>query len=297
MISKPCDRVAGHESILLQVIGVLLMVLLEQRHGVGAACFNGSYINGTWISTGCSLPEPAYASQCLGARNVLFMGDSSIRNLFNKLCDHLKVEAQRHPCNMRMGWGCHDCVRGCHSPEYFESQKQLNWHDAYAVTAAGMRLTYTWKPEMLTADDIIFLKSFTALNDGIMAAVVVHKGVHEALDLQRALKPGIYPEDEFTLEISARAEVLARSLKEYFPNAALFWKEAYHNVKDAEVEGLNQRLRLPVEACFRQQGFYMLPGHHVSKTANVYYPENDGFHPHKSVDDVMISMIADVLCP
>ena len=227
------------------------------------------------------------------------MGGSTTRNIFKALCRHLNVEVHRHPCNMHMGWGCHDCVRGCHSPLYIGKSEFVDWNDAVATTASGMQLTFTWKPEMLTLDDMLFLKQFVASNDNSIDAVIVHKGVHEAVNLRDQLKPFNYSEHAFELELSTRAEVLAETLREIFPTSTLFWRDAFYNGKDAELEDINSRLRPIIQERFRQEGFHVLPGHHVSRTAYDFYKEkheNDGLHPHDSVNDVMISMIAGVLC-
>ena len=282
--------------LMSQVVGVLLAVLFGYRHETHAACFKGSFLNDSWSPSGCRLPEPSYAARkCLAGRNLLFMGDSTIRNLYQTICGYLKVDIHRHPCDMRMGWGCHDCLHGCRDASFI-ANNDLDWHDAHATTATGTQLTFTWKPEMFTTDDFMFLKSFTRTKDGLVDAVIVHKGIHEAWSLQNELKPRNYTEHQLALEIGARAEVLAETLRSSFPGAELFWKDAYYNGKDVELEGINSRLGLPIQATFRQQGFHVLPGHHVSKSANDHYSETDGIHPHHSVDDVMISMIADILC-
>ena len=170
----------------------------------------------------------------------------------------------------------------------------MDWQDAYAVTPAGTHISFTWKPEMLTADDIIFLKRYSGPKDNSVDAVIVHKGIHEVIDWQQQLKPSNYTTHALELEISARAEILAETLRGRFPHSALFWRDAYYNGKDAELEAINNKLGPIIKAIFSQQGFQVLPGHHVSKNSNMEY---DGVHPHNSVGNVMISMIASVLCP
>ncbi len=284
-------RLESHFPSWSQVVGLLLLSLLARHTYVQAACFEGSFVNDTWFSAGCRIPEPERAAgQCLVAKNLLFMGGSTTRNIFYTLCARLKVEVQHHPCNMYMGWGCHDCNRGCRFPP------NPNWQDAYARTASGTQVTFSWKPEMLTTDDIIFLKRFTGSGNNMADAVIVHKGIHEAVDWQQQHKANNYTYHDFELEMRARAEILAETLREHFPNAALFWRDAFYNGKDAELEEINSKLRPVIQARFRQQGFHILPGHQVSMTAEEYH-ESDGLHPHESVNDVMISMIAGVLCP
>ncbi len=229
------------------------------------------------------------------------MGDSTTRAIFMALCRLLSVEVHRHPCNMRMGWGCHDCIRGCHSSAFKTPTTGMAdfWVDYFATTASGTALTFTWKPEMLTVDDLLFLKQFVASNDNF-DAVIVHKGIHEAINWRDLLKPANYNEDNFEQELSTRAEILAETLKDLFPRSTLFWRNSYYNGKDAELEELNSRFNPIIQARFRQEGFQVLPGHHVSRTAHDFYNVNgtdDGLHPHDAVNEVMLSMIADVLCP
>ena len=278
-------------AILAQVVAVLMLSLLGRNPDVHAACFEGSFVNDKWISAGCGIPEPAIAAgQCLVAKNLLFMGGSTTRNIFHTLCTRLEAPVHHRPCNMYMGWGCHNCNRGCG----FGGSRQ-EWEDAYATTASGTQLTFSWKPEMLTTDDIIFLKRFAASDNNMVDAVVVHKGIHEVWDWQQQHEANNQTYRDFELEMSARAQILAETLREHFPNSALFWRDAFYNGKDAELEELHSKLKPVILARFRQQGFHILPGHHVSMSANEYH-ESDGVHPHELVNDVMISMIAGVLC-
>ena len=274
---------------------ILIMALLKQRIAVHAACFRGLFVNGTWVSIGCSIPEPEDAAgRCLAAKNLLFIGGSTTRNIFTTLCRHLKVEVLHHPCNLSMGWGCHDCFRGCRHPDFI-ALPRADWQDAYATTTTGSQIMFSWKPEMLTIDDITFLKRYTGSNGNRIHAVIVHKSIHDIVNFVQHLKPANYTFHDFEVEISARAEILAETLKGQFPSSTLFWRDAFYNGKDAELEKIGSRLRSVIQASFKQQGFHILPGHHVSKTAYEYY-QDDGFHPHDAVYDVMISMIADVLC-
>lgn len=275
---------------------ILIMALLKQRIAVHAACFKGLFVNGTWASTGCSIPEPEDAAgRCLAAKHLLFIGGSTTRNIFTTLCRHLNVEVLHRPCNLSMGWGCHDCHRGCRHPDFI-ALPNSGWQDAYATTPTGTQMTFSWKPEMLTIDDITFLKRYTGSDDNRIDAVIVHKSIHDIVNFVQHFQPINWTFHDFEVELSARAELLAESLKGQFPSSTLFWRDAFYNGKDAELEMIGSRLRPGLQAIFKAEGFHILPGHHVSKTANRYGYQDDGFHPHDAVYDVMISMIADVLC-
>ena len=114
---------------------------------------------------------------------------------------------------------------------------------------------------MLTIDDLLFLKHIVASNDDL-DAVIVHKGIHEAINWKDLLKPVNCNEDNLEQELSTRAEILAETLKDPFPSSTLFFRDSYYD-KDAELEELNGRFNPIIQARFRQEGFQVLPGHHV----------------------------------
>ena len=83
-------------------------------------CFNGYWDDqGDWRSE-ISLPDITFASKCLARQGVLFFGGSTTRELFEQMVSNLdlseNVVGQR--CDLAQGFGCYDCVRGCHSAYY-----------------------------------------------------------------------------------------------------------------------------------------------------------------------------------
>ena len=274
-----------------------MAALLYNGHKTSAECLTGFFEGETWVSSGCNISEPAQAAvQCLAGKNILFIGDSTNRVIFLALCQHLELQVHHHPCNMRMGWGCHDCSRGCHHESLNQSHSiRTGWRDAYANTASGTQITFSWKPEMLTIDDVLFLRKFAGPSSDLVDAVIAYKGIHEVWNFHDRLSQWQYTDKDLELEMGARAEAFAEMVRQRFPSSALFWRDSFYNGRDPEHEKVNSMLDAVLKPEFQQQGYHILPGHHVSRT--FVDQSEDGIHPPDAVLNVMISMIASVLCP
>ena len=148
---------------------------------------------------------------------------------------------------------------------------------------------------MLTIDDVLFLRKFTGPNSGSVDAVIAYKGIHEVWNFYDRLSQWQYTEKDLELELGARAEAFAELLRKRFPKSALFWRDSFYNGRDAERELRHSMVDAVLKPEFQEQGFYILPGHHISKT--FVNQSEDGVHPPDAIYNVMISMIASVLCP
>lgn len=276
-----------------------LVFLLARLPALHAACFQGSWVGEEWQPFNCTLPEPAVAyTQCLASKKLLFIGDSTTRNIFMALVGHLQVEAHHRPCKLTMGWGCYDCVKGC---RIVVEKHKAGYVDIWAKSPMGAQHTFTWKPEMFSFDDIQFLETFASLQDRPIDAVIAHKGVHDAMNYVQVYSLMKFPEHKFMEENSVRALNLAKMLKRLYPNATHFWRDSYFNFENPEIEEMNGKLRELTNPIFSQQKFLILPGHNVTVNAanstTGHFGHMDGLHVSSKIKDLMLQMIAEELCP
>lgn len=275
-----------------------LVFLLAQPSFLHATCFAGSWVGEEWQPSNCSLPEPAIAfQQCLASKKLLFIGGSTNRFMFNRLAANLGVEVHHRPCKLTMGWGCYDCTRGC---RVVDEKHEAGWADQWAKSPLNAQHTFSWKPEMFSFDDIQFLETFASLQDRPVDAVIAHKGVHDALDYIEVHRRNKFPEHKFMEENSVRALALAKMLKRLYPNATLFWRDAYFDFITPDFEAMSGKLRDLTTPIFSQQKFLVLPGYNVTVNAanstNGHFGHMDGVHVSEKVNDLMLRMVAEELC-
>ena len=281
--------------MLMQARALLLALLLPFCESK-AACLRGEWLNATWTPA-CTLPTLADAvTQCLASKNILLIGDSTVRQLVHILAARWGLGLERHPCNLTMGYGCFDCTMGCHNEQYHHKwREEKEWADLSLVSPAGYRVWFSWKPSMYSLDDAVFLDSL-ANSKAHFDVIYVHKGTHAALDWMSLRTTGM-PEALFLDETRVRATLLARTLKGLFPQASLIYRDIYHNFFDNARDAIGDKVRAVVTPIFAEHEFSILPGHDVMAAAPAQLSMEDGVHPHGPVVETMMLMMADIMCP
>ena len=138
-----------------------------------------------------------------------------------------------------------------------------DWEDK-TVQLHNVSLHFSWKPEMFSLDDISMLQSKSRLIRP--AAVFVRKGLHDAVDWLEKFQSQHVPQRVFLTELKERALRLQSMLSDLFPDAKLFWRQAYHNHLDDARENASQLIADIVDPIFGESRFYMVPGQEVSTT-------------------------------
>lgn len=282
-------------SLTVQV-SVVLLALLISVSSSAAACLEGQWVHGSWASRGCILPKPADAlMQCLARKNILMLGDSTMRQFAYLLAESWGSQLRHLPCNLLMGHGCFDCERGCHHKDYYNTiGRRPDWSDSTGFTPAGKTLWYSWKPEMFSLDDIRLLEGFVSKGNHF-DIVMVHKGVHAVADWDEYGANGM-PQAAFLEENRVRATLLADLLAKHFPQARLIWRDGYSTRQTPEKDALTDSIRDITTPIFLAHGFTILPGHNVTMAAPAEL-QNDTLHPDESIVELLLTMVASITCP
>lgn len=282
-------------SSLVQVRTIFLALLIPVWCSA-AACLDGRWVDGVWESTGCTLPTPAKAiMKCLAQKDILMIGDSTMRQLAYLLAETWGSQLKHLPCNLLMGHGCFDCEKGCHHKDYYNTMgRGPDWSDSTGLTPAERTLWFSWKPQMYSLDDIRLLQGF-AHRGKRFDVIVVHKGVHAVADWEK-YKATKMSQAAFLEENRIRANLLADLLAMYFPQAQLIWRDAYRTHQTPEKEALTDQIREMAAPIFLERGFTILPGFNVTVAVP---PElqNETLHPDESVAELLLTMLASVVCP
>lgn len=287
----------GRSNLHIQALFIILLIRGNLSKG---ACLEGAWKGGTWFSLNCTLPPASVASaQCLSSQNILFMGGSTTRMFFHKLLSYLDLQPLHHPCNMQMGWGCFDCKRGCLSEYYHNGTggRAHDWEDMYAESPYSKLLAFSWKPEIFSVDDIRFLERLARQKGAPVHAIVVHKGVHSVADWIGEYSVNKVPESLFLEDFRVRAKMLAAKLRSLFPHAALIWRDSFFNHLSPDYEEVNVKVRNITTPIFRKHGFYILPGYNTTVHLPIHEPSEDGLHANEAIVDLLLSMMATILCP
>lgn len=168
-----------------------------------------------------------------------------------------------------------------------------DWEDK-TVQLHNVSLHFSWKPEMFSLDDISMLQSKSRLIRP--AAVFVHKGLHDAFDWLEKFQSQHVPQQVFLTELKERALRLQSMLSDLFPDAKLFWRQAYHNHLDDARENASQLIADIVDPIFGESRFYMVPGQEVSKTIPSQHASPDGVHQQVHLKNLVRRMTACVVC-
>eukprot|EP00667_Euglena_gracilis_P020074 EG_transcript_21643 len=218
------------------------------------------------VPEGCPQPRTLTreeTAECWRSKRVVFMGCSTTRGMYAREASKVGSSINRLVCNRTMGYGCYDCVHGCRN-EYYWYKRHDDWTDE--VMSPPFLPEFSWKPDMLTTDDLIRLKRLQA-NQGThpVDAFVVSKGLHDIVNWREALVYGKHREtlgeimlDAFWDELEDRAEELANTLRAMFPHAKLFWRDAFFNLLEPAAEGLLAVLRNRTNKYFKAAGFIMI---------------------------------------
>lgn len=132
---------------------------------------------------------------------------------------------------------------------------------------------------MFSLDDVHFLENFASMQDDPVDAIIVHKGIHDAMDYTQIHGDNNYPEHKFLEEVGVRANELAKLLKALFPGTQLLWRDAFINMLDPNFERISSKVRELTTPIFASEGFTIVPGYNVTATSPI--PATDGIHPVK----------------
>ena len=272
---------------------ILLLGLLIPFASVKAKCLQGKWFNGTW-SAACDLPKDPF-THCLARKDILLIGDSTTRHFIFMLSEKWEVELKRHPCNLSLGHGCFDCEMGCHNKLLYGADGGRDWEDLSLVSPAGYTVWFSWKAELFSVDDIMFLQHLKR-SRARFDVVFVHKGTHAAFHWDSWQHSGM-PKGLFLEESRVRATLYARMLAAQFPKARLIYRDIYHNHIDAGKNAIHDMVRAAITPVFNQQGFVLLPGHDVMAAAPKELSHEDGIHPKEPVIEALMLMMASIFCP
>ena len=141
---------------MVQVCVHILFALLIFNPSSEAACLQGRWVDGTWESTSCALPSFTDAlNHCLAKKDILFLGDSTVRQFIYLIAERWGLQLKHVPCNLLMGHGCFDCERGCRSRQYYNGSR-LDWSDMSAVMPGGRILYFSWKPQVKSSSSTLW---------------------------------------------------------------------------------------------------------------------------------------------
>ena len=277
-------------------VSVVLLVLLIPVCCSAAACFEGKWVKGSWASRGCTLPKPADAlMQCLAQKDILLLGDSTMRQFAYLLAESWGSQLKHLPCNLLMGHGCFDCTRGCHHNDYYNTiGRRPDWSDSVGFTPGGRTLWYSWKPEMFSLDDIRLLEGFASKGKNF-DIVMVHKGVHAVADWDE-YGANKMPQAAFLEENRVRATLLADLLAKHFPQSRLIWRDGYRTRQTRAKDVLADSIRDITTPIFLARGFTILPGYNMTVAAPAEL-QNDTLHPDESIVEILLTMVASLICP
>jgi hypothetical protein len=223
---------------------------------------------------------------------MLFIGGSTTRDMFDRFVEVLGLNAtvEVHHCNITLGHGCFDCRFGCRT----KGSMQHDWKDRRVQDASATH-EFTWKPEMLTFDDVQMMRLRVKANR-VPDVVVVHKSIHSAWHWQHVYDALDVPEDQHYAEFTERAALYADLMNELFPSSIKLWRDAFVNHKSSKFEAVLERFRNGTTAMFRERGFHILPGYNVTVQAPEALRAHDGIHYPAAVHDVILSMMQNLLC-
>ena len=233
--------------------------------------------------------------KCLARKDILMIGDSTMRQLAYLLAETWGSQLKHLPCNLLMGHGCFDCERGCHHNDYYNTLgRGPDWSDSIGLTPAERMLWFSWKPQMFSLDDIRLLQGF-AHRDKHFDVIVVHKGVHAVADWDK-YEATKMSQAAFLEETKVRADLLADMLAKHFPQSQLIWRDAYRTRQTPEKEALTDSIREMTSPLFLERGFTTLPGYNVT-IATPLELQNETLHPHESIAELLLTMLASIVCP
>jgi len=158
----------------------------------------------------------------------------------------------------------------------------------------GPRISFTWKPDFYSIEEISRFETATTLEDTKWAAIVVSKGVHLAKELA-----ALEMFDQITWDnlVKVQAQRLAYYLRNAFAmsKTLLFWRESYFHHKDQKFEDLLERQRGITRDIFGETGFIIMPGFDLTGPDSGVI-RGDGTHQHDSVRSLIIDMILSHIC-
>jgi hypothetical protein len=262
--------------------------------------------------------------RCLISRNsgVMMSGDSTMRELWEQIASGLlefpnidTVTTPQHHCDAQLGYGCFSCLNGCKSKDFainpFTNTHWMDWevplsfdidskHD-YSSTLPphGPRISFTWKPDFFSIEEITRFETATALEHVQWDAIVFNKGAHLAKELVE-LSSNTYDEyNTWESLVTVQSQQLADFIKKTFgskKSTLLFWRESYYNHKELRVEEQLILQRRITRKIFEEAGFIILPGYDITGPESNVMRGVDGIHQHESVRSLIVDMILSHLC-
>ena len=286
-------------------------------------CVSGQWDGDSWQSE-VALPNASQTTQCL--HSVQFLGGSTVRELYSVLTTDRNLTDIVKGCDLSLGYGCYECRRGCHNPRMHSefscisvsmrlplhvaklSEKSLehkrfaadvnpgprqilkaNWKDLY--TEVG--LSFSWKPEMFTVDDVVRLQHLAT--QAHPSVFIVHKGTHDAHNWVEAFSEQV-SSAFFEQEMVSRAQHLIRFLQTNFPSSTILWRETYYNHRFLEIEVINAKLTALIAPVLQHAGIFILPGYNITRGVPKNLRSHDGIHQQEYVKRLILAMAACVVC-
>ena len=167
------------------------------------------------------------------------------------------------------------------------------WADKQ-VQLPHVSLRFSWKPEMFSLDDVQLLERRSKTHHP--GVIILHKGVHTVFNWLEGLEASRIPEELYWAELRARTSMLIGSIKRLFPNSILFWRDMYYHHSNEQLEKISTKVRAITSPSFEHHGFKLIPGYNLTAEVPTELRSIDGIHQTTDVKNVVISMIACVLC-
>lgn len=180
-----------------------------------------------------------------------------------------------------------------HTPVSAEGNT-AGWADKLVIKP-DVRLHFSWKPELYSLDDIQLLTRRAQLPHP--AAIVMHKGIHAGFNWVEGLASSGLPVQFYEEEARARANMLIQDVTRLFPNTTLFWRDAYFHRSNPQLEDAIGLVRDVTTPLFQNSKFLSLPGYKLSHGAPLEHQSHDGIHQTSHIKDIVLSMVACVICP
>ena len=172
-------------------------------------------------------------------------------------------------------------------------QKERLYKATWKDRSTEVGLSFSWKPEMFTIDDVVRLQLLAKQSHP--SVFIVHKGTHDAHNWLEAYSEQVSTEF-FEQEMISRAQHMIRFLQTNFPSSTIFWREIYYNHRSPEIEVINTKLTALIAPVLQDAGIFVLPGYNITRGAPKSLRSHDGIHQQEYIKRLILAMVACVVC-